>query len=180
MKYDVIGFAREELQKYLEKLEGTIGKAQSHLDADNATLAGMPSVAEARRYKSQANRELRGLPSDVDVDVATRQVSDNQAIITRNKARHASLTEAKNKALGQIEARKRQLESELKRAETAYDDMVTRKNEIDAILFKTGKGKPKADEVTRLNKELAELTPRMNKALNDLNTLRTTTTSRLS
>ena len=79
---DQIGKVQEAVtarQKYLEKLEGTIGKAQSHLDADNATLAGMPSVAEARRYKSQANRELRGLPSDADVDVATRQVSDNQA-----------------------------------------------------------------------------------------------------
>ena len=176
---DQIGKVQEAVtarQKYLEKLEGTIGKAQSHLDADNAALAGMPSVAEARRYKSQANRELRGLPSDADLDVAMRQVSDNQAIITRNKARHASLTEAKNKALGQIEARKKQLESDLRKAEA----VVARKTEIEALLAKKGKGKPSADERIRLNQELDNINARINSTFGDIDALRTSTTTRLN
>ena len=162
-------------KKYLEKIEGTIGKAQAHIDADNAKLAGMPSIAEAQRYRTQADAELRRLPNDTDVDAAVRQVSDSQDIITRNKARHASLTESKKKALNQIETRKRQLESELRRAE----DMMTRKTEIEGLLAKRGRGSVRADERVRLTQELDNLNNQINSTFGDIEVLRTNTTNRL-
>lgn len=132
--------ASDARRKYLENLEGRIGKTQSSLDQAQSRLNVMQSEADLLSAKHKADMDLQHLPDNNTINQAQNAIAHNEAILTRNHTKRQELITSRDKKIAKV-----------------------------AADFDTKIAKKKA-EIKQKQKEISKLDRKKNKTVEDLNT----------